>query len=188
MRSRTNEGVFACGPVFSYLLVGNSNTRTQIEFQIRREFMKTTNNHHQPQQRAVGMRQVFIAAVLIVLSATQVVAQPKEQLNFVNVIDTTQGLHSFSEFAAINDRGSVVFEAIDGDGKQGVFKSRAGTITTIVSESNSTQKDFADAVINDTDLVAYAANPSTTGNNRAIFTSDGVETKNIVDAKQQGLV
>jgi len=134
------------------------------------------------------MRHVLIAALLIASSAIQVLAQTKERLNFVNVADTTQGLRNFSEFAAMNDLGSVVFEAIDGDGKQGVFKWRAGTITTIASESNSTQRDFNDAVINDTDLVAYAANPSTTGNNRAIFTSDGVQTRTIVDAKERGII
>jgi hypothetical protein len=150
--------------------------------------MINANQPHQPQQRVTRITRLFIAALLLASSSTQVFAQTKKEFRFVNVADTTQGLHAFSEFAAINDLGSVVFEAIDNDGKQGVFKWRAGAITTIVSESNSTQKDFADAVINATDVVAYAANPSKTGNNRAIFTSDGVQTKTIVDAKAQGII
>lgn len=148
-----------------------------------------TNQPNQPQQRVARIRRLFIAAFLIALSASQALAQTRrEHCSFVNVADTTQGLHTFSEFAAINDRGSVVFIAFDGAGKQGVFKWRAGSLTTIVSDADTNQRDFADAVINAADLVAYAANPSTTGNDRAIFTSDGVHTNNIVDAKEQGII
>jgi hypothetical protein len=151
--------------------------------------MINANQPQQPQQRVTRITRLFIAALLLASSTTQVLAQTKrDNLTFINVADNTQGLHSFSEFAAISDLGSVVFEATDNDGKQGVFKWHAGAITTIVSESNSTQKDFADAVINATDVVAYAANPSKTGNNRAIFTSDGVQTKTIVDARAHGII
>jgi hypothetical protein len=148
-----------------------------------------TNQPNQPQRRVARSKRLFIAAFLIALSASQALAQTRrEHCSFVNVADTTQGLHTFSEFAAINDRGSVVFVAFDSAGNQGVFKWRAGSLTTIVSDSDTDQRDFADAVINAADLVAYAANPAMTGNDRSIFTSDGVHTNTVVDAKEQGMI
>ena len=145
---------------------------------------------HPPQHPVAFKRFVFMAALLIALSAYQALAQDtKDHFSFMNVADSTQGLRGFSQFPAINNAGAVAFVATGSDGKQGVFRSREGTVTLIASESGGLLKNFGDdVVINAAGVVGYEASPTTGAVNRMIFTSNGTWTKTIVDAKQQGLV
>lgn len=133
----------------------------------------------------------LLLALLLAIFASETFAQNSEkpQFTFVNVVDSTQGLSAFSNFPAINDAGAVAFVATDFDKKQGVFRWHEGEITTIASESGGLLASFGDdVVINAAGVVGYDANLTNGVNERAIFTSDGVETKTIVDSDEQGLI
>ena len=106
----------------------------------------------------------------------------------MNVVDSTQGYGGFSQFPAINNRGSVAFIADRSDG-QGVFKWQDRRATTIATVADGHLSSFNDnVVINDAGVVGYQASPNATGNDLAIFTSNGGRTRTIVDAIQQGLI
>src|SRR6185503_2719565 len=69
------------------------------------------------------------------------------------------------------------------------FTWHDGQIATIVSESDGRVASFGDDVaINVAGVVAYDANVTGVLNDRAIFTSDGLSTKTIVDTNEQGLI
>ena len=136
-------------------------------------------------------RERLVLAFLTMIFASQAFAQnsQKPHFTFVNVADSTQGLSGFSQFPAINHQGAVAFVARSSDGNQNVFKWHEGAIQTIASEADGLVKSFGDDVaINREGVVAYDGSPTSTANDRAIFTSNGIWTKTIVDANQQGLI
>ena len=141
---------------------------------------------HYPVSRT---RLVFMAGLLLLSSACHSPAQAtKNHFKFVNVVDSTQGYSGFSQFPAINNRGSVAFIANQSDG-QGVFKWQDRRTTTIATVADNHLSVFNDnVVINDAGVVGYQASPNATGNDLVIFTSSGGRTRTIADAIQQGLI
>jgi hypothetical protein len=130
-------------------------------------------------------------AFLVAMLGSQTFAQNSEKAHFtfVNVADNTQGFSGFLKFPTINNSGTAAFVAVDKDRKQGVFTWHDGQIATIVSESDGRVASFGDDVaINVAGVVAYDANVTGVLNDRAIFTSDGLSTKTIVDTNEQGLI
>jgi len=128
--------------------------------------------------------------LLVALFAGQAFAQPqpKTQIRFVNVADSTQGLAEFSQFPAINNRGAVAFTAVQPGTGQEVFCWDRSGLTSIAVADGSTITLFSDDVaINDAGVVAFRAALSGIGRPTAIFTSDGTSTKTIVDSTKQGL-
>lgn len=133
----------------------------------------------------------LLLAFLFAIFGSQTFAQNSEQAHFtfVNVADTTQGLAGFLEFPAINKSGAVAFLATSSDGKQNVLRWHRGAVAMIASESGGLLASFGnDVAINATGVVAYDAALTSGVNERAIFTSDGVWTKTIVDTNEQGLI
>ena len=153
--------------------------------------MKSSRTQLSPtaQHPVACKRLLFAAALLLVLSACQALAQiTKNDFKFVNVADSTQGFGRFSQFPAINNRGAVAFVATRIGQGQGVFKWRHGRITTIAQSGGLLSSFGDDVVINAAGVVGYDANVSTGVSDRAIFTSNGIWTKTIVDATQQGFI
>src|SRR6059058_2754416 len=134
--------------------------------------------------------QGLLLAFLLTIFGSQTFAQSKKpHFTFVNVADSTNGLSAFSKFPAINNAGAVAFVASGSDKKQGVLRWQESEIATIASESDGLLSSFGDdVVINATGVVGYDANLIGGVNDRAIFTSDGVSTKTIVDTNQRGLI
>jgi len=133
-------------------------------------------------------RTALIVTALFALSACALLAQDlKLHYIAVNVADSTQGLGRFSNFPAINNRGTIAFVATRNSDGQGVFKWEDGAIRTIAS-TGSLNSFGDDVVINASGVVGYEANVSGAANDRAMFTRDGSRTRLIVDANQQGLI
>jgi hypothetical protein len=138
-----------------------------------------------------GKNQVVAAALLmLVVSVGHAFGQNKRDsdFRFVNVADSTQGFTAFSTFPAINNDGAVAFQA-RGPAltDEGVFRWQDGTLRTIAKHTVGGPTLFGiDPVINAAGTVAFEANLSTGA--RAIFTSDGVTTKTIVNTIDQGLI
>src|SRR5436190_6355498 len=133
----------------------------------------------------------LLLSFLLAMFGSQAIAQNSEKASFtfVNVADSTKGLSAFSKFPAINNAGAVAFVASGSDKKQGVLRWQESEIATIASESDGLLSSFGDdVVINATGVVGYDANLIGGVNDRAIFTSDGVSTKTIVDTNQRGLI
>ena len=133
----------------------------------------------------------LLLSFLLAMFGSQAIAQNSEKASFtfVNVADSTNGLSAFSKFPAINNAGAVAFVASGSDKKQGVLRWQESEIATIASESDGLLSSFGDdVVINATGVVGYDANLIGGVNDRAIFTSDGVSTKTIVDTNQRGLI
>src|SRR6185437_2987015 len=131
-----------------------------------------------------------VAILLVALFAGQAFAQPqqKAQISFANVADTTQGLTGFSQFPAINNHDAVAFTAVQPGTAQEVLRWDRSVLSSIALADGSTLTLFSDDVaINDAGVVAFRAALSGIGRPTAIFTSDGVITKTIVDSTKQGL-
>jgi hypothetical protein len=131
----------------------------------------------------------FTTAVLLAASAGYALGQGKapQDFTFVNVADTTQGFTSFATFPAINDHGLVAFEATGPGTADGIFRWKDGATLQIAKSSPGGLSLFgADPAINASGTVAYEANLATGA--RAIFTSDGVTTKTIVNTIDEGLI
>ncbi|MBZ5506145.1 MAG: hypothetical protein LAO78_11850 [Acidobacteriia bacterium] len=132
----------------------------------------------------------WAVALLLALFAGQASAETPQNIHikFVNVADSTQGLASFSQFPAINNRGAVAFVAMQSSTGQEVFKWDRRELKPIASTSGTNFTSFADdVVINAAGIVAFHANLNTGGRATGIFTSDGFATKTIVDSTVQGL-
>jgi len=126
----------------------------------------------------------FAAANLLLVGASQA-ADKKYDFEFTNVVDSTQGFNGFETFPAINNKGAVVFVAVQTGVGQGVFRSQDGVVTTIATVKDDLQFFGIDPVINVSGVVAFGA--STSSGSRAIFTSDGVSRRLIVDSTVTGL-
>jgi len=144
--------------------------------------------NHSARTSITCKRLVIVQTLLLALSACQVFAQvAKDDFKFVNVADNTQDLIGFLNFPAINNRGDVAFVATGNDRVQGVFKWHQGRVTTIAKSSSVLGGFGDDVVINAAGVVGYDASvASASVNDRAIFTSNGVWTRTIFDAGQQG--
>jgi len=149
-------------------------------------------NVGQQTKKTARVRSLFVAALLLACAfctVTRAIAQiTKNDFEFVNVADSTQGFGGFSQFPAINNRGAVAFVATRSGLGQGVFKWRHGRIMTIAQAGGLLSSFSDDVVINAAGVVGYAASVTTGANDRAIFTSNGIWTRTIVDANQQGLI
>ncbi|HEU5412739.1 MAG TPA: choice-of-anchor tandem repeat NxxGxxAF-containing protein [Candidatus Angelobacter sp.] len=131
-----------------------------------------------------------IAMLLVALFAGQALAHSQQtaQIRFVNVADSTQGLSDFSQFPAINNRGAVVFTAVQSGAGQEVLRHDRNGLSPIALADGSTITLFTDDVaINDSGVVAFRAALSGIGRPAAIFISDGITTTTIVDSTKQGL-
>jgi hypothetical protein len=130
-----------------------------------------------------------VAALMLMLIAGQGMANAQRtHAEFVNVVDSTQGYSGFSQFPAINARGSVAFAAFQDDGSQGVFQWDRRQFKTIASTTGTNFAFFTDdVVINSAGLVGFRATFKTGGRAAGIFTSDGVSTKTIINTAEQGL-
>jgi hypothetical protein len=130
----------------------------------------------------------ILATLLAVLTAGHAFAQEFRHIafQFTNVADTTKGYTSLSQFPAINNRGTVVFEATGPVFVDGIFKWQDGQIATVSSDPNSLSLYGADPVISDTGITAFEANLSS--NAREIFTNDGATTKIIANTADQGFI
>src|SRR3954463_8505769 len=96
-----------------------------------------------------GKFKIFMPVLLLALFVAQAPAQAKKEgFKFENIADSTQGLAGFSRFPALNNGGAVAFVATGSDRKQGVFKSEAGTLVTIASQSGALDTFSDDVVIN----------------------------------------
>ena len=131
----------------------------------------------------------FATALFLAASAGYAFGQNKvhSDFRFVNVADTTQGFTNFGTFPAINDHGVVAFEATGPGAADGMFRWKDGSILQIAKSSSGGLSLFgADPAINAGGTVVFEANlaPGV----RAIFTSDGVSTKTIVNSNDKGLI
>ena len=142
------------------------------------------------QRLSPGVKFGTLAAMcLLALFASQASAESPEKthIKFVNVADNTQGLSEFSQFPAINNRGTVAFIAQNGSGQE-VFKSEGSKRRTIASTTSSQFTFFADnVVINAAGVVGFLAGLNAPGRVTGIFTSNGLVTKTIVNSTEQGL-
>src|SRR5436305_1129726 len=142
------------------------------------------------QRLSPGVKFGTLAAMcLLALFASQASAESPEKthIKFVNVADNTQGLSEFSQFPAINNRGTVAFIAQNGSGQE-VFKSEGRKTRTIASTTGSQFTFFADnVVINAAGVVGFLAGLNAPGRVTGIFTSNGLVTKTIVNSTEQGL-
>jgi hypothetical protein len=137
---------------------------------------------------AVTFRRLVVC--MLMLFTSQAFAQPTRNadIKFVNVADSTQGLSEFSQFPAINNRGTVSFVATQNSGVQEVFKWERRGLRTIASASGSHFTFFGDSVvINNAGIVGFQASLNTGGRAVGIFTTDGLTTKTIVNSTDQGL-
>jgi hypothetical protein len=155
-------------------------------------YIYSSRQHHEiygAHNSAVRNRLVFLASLLVLTSTCQVLAQTaKNHFKFVNVVDSTQGYSGFSQFPAINNRGSVAFIGSRSDG-QGVLEWQDHKETTIASVADGRLSGFVvGVVINDAGVVGYHASPTTGVIDSEIFTSNGVRTRTIADANKQGFI
>jgi len=144
------------------------------------------------QARSAGLARFGsqIGMLVVALIAGQTFAQPQEktQVRFVNVADSTQGFSEFSQFPAINNRGVVAFIAIQHGTGQEIFRWNRSGVVPIALADGSTIAQFSDDVaINDAGVIAFRAALSGIGRPAAIFTSDGISTRTIVNSTIQGL-
>jgi hypothetical protein len=133
-------------------------------------------------------KKVILAALLTAVSAGQAFAQESRHtaFQFTNITDNTKGFTGFSQFPAINNHGTVVFEATGPAFTEGIFKSQNGDIATVSTVTNGFTSFGLNPVINDVGIVAFDANLDAT--TRGIFTNDGASTKTIVNSADQGLI
>jgi hypothetical protein len=141
-----------------------------------------------------GKNRVLATALLLAVSAGHAFAQNKtdSDFRFENVADSTQGFAGFATFPAINDHGAVAFEAATVTSETGIFRrnifrpDKDGLSTIAISSPGGLSLFGIDPAINAEGTVAYTAVlPSKA---HAIFTSDGVTTKTIVNSLDQGLI
>ena len=128
----------------------------------------------------------FMAASLLLQSASLASDKKKHDFEFANVADSTQGFTNFETFPAINNKGVVVFVAARSGVGQGVFTSRDGEVTTIASEMDGLRFFGNDPAINARGTVVFGA--STSSGSRAIFASNGQSKWLIADSAANGLV
>lgn len=128
------------------------------------------------------------AAFLFAAGTSLASAEPVSQheFEFINVADSTQGFTNFEPFPAINNQSAVVFVATRSDTGQGVFRSRAGTVTTIASNQDGLDLFGKAPVINARGVVAFSSR--TSSGSSAIFTGDGRSRKLIADSTGNGLL
>ena len=136
-----------------------------------------------------GVKIPGLAIVLIVvvsLGDAHGQNKARSDFRFVNVVDSTQVFTSFATFPAINNHGAVAFEAIGPGTDDGVYQWHDGVLTPIAKSSPDGLSSFGhDPAINAKGVVAFDAN---VGGGHAIFTGDGVSTKEIVNSVDQGLI
>jgi hypothetical protein len=109
----------------------------------------------------------------------------KPDFDFINVADTSsQGFTAFATFPAINNKGTIVFEASRGL-TGGIFKWHKGELTTVASTQDGTITGFGlDPVINKDGRVCFFSTLATGAS--AIFTDDGNALTKILDSKERG--
>jgi hypothetical protein len=134
---------------------------------------------------AIGL----ILAALIIVEKASGQTVTKADFAFTNAVDTTQGFSIFGSAPAINNGGTIAFEAA-GPGVElgGVWKSLDGKLTTIASSSKNVFSGFGDAItINSFGTVGFTAKV-TNGNDSIIAIGDGGALTTIVSARAQGLI
>jgi len=124
----------------------------------------------------------------LALSQVKSTADKKFDFEFTNVVDTTNGFHSFGNFPAINNHTEVAFTATQDGTGPGVFRAHQGNekLKTIASGLDGLSFFGDDVAINVDGVVAFGA--TTTTNSRAIFKGDGKFRLRIADSIADGLV
>lgn len=130
-----------------------------------------------------------VAMVFFALYAGQASAQSRQDahIKFENIADSNQGLSDFSQFPAINNQGSIAFVATQNGVDQKVFRWDRRNLTEIATTAVAPFTFFSDdVVINDAATIGFRAALSIGPRAMGIFTSDGVETRTIVNSTEQG--
>ncbi len=109
----------------------------------------------------------------------------KNDFEFTNVADSTQGYSGFQSFPAINNKSAVVFVASRNGAAPGVFRVRDGELTVIASPDDGLNTFGNNPAINASGLVVFDAN--TGSGSHAIFTGDGHSKHLIADTTANGL-
>jgi hypothetical protein len=95
------------------------------------------------------------------------------------IADTSGPFSTFGGDVAINDNGTVVFDALLKAGGEGIFTGNGGSVTTIADTSGSFSSFGFDPDINDSGTVIFTAALNTGG--FGIFTGNGGSITTIAD-------
>jgi len=138
-------------------------------------------------KRGVGAVALAILASVSGFSQGNPQGGKQNNIEFIKVVDSTQGFSAFKSFPAINNYGEVAFVGVR-SGDEEVFRVRAeGQNLTPVTSSKDGLFSFGnDVVINANGVVAFDA--ITASNSHAIFKSDGITKSLIADSAANGLV
>lgn len=137
---------------------------------------------------SVGKIPALATLLMLLVSVGDAYAQNKtrSEFRFVNIVDNTRTFTSFATFPAINNHGAVAFEAIGPGSDDGVYRWHDGVLTPIAKSSRGGLNSFGnDPAINAKGVVAFDADVE---GGHAIFTGNGVSTKEIVNSADQGLI
>jgi hypothetical protein len=110
-------------------------------------------------------------------------------VQFVNVVDNTQGFSSFGSAPAVNNLLAVAFESA-GTGSESVSRWYNGQLTLIATSTDKIHKRFGDVVVINSDgRVGFTSAVVTgTGSDSIIATGDGGPLTVIASANAAGLV
>lgn len=110
---------------------------------------------------------------------------PVKGYTFTKIADTSGAFSSFDGHPAINDQGTVVFNAREDDGSAGIFTGSGGATTTI-ADTDGAFSGFpvGDPEINNSGTVVFAAFPDAGG--VGVFSNSGGTTTTIVSGQGYG--
>jgi hypothetical protein len=94
------------------------------------------------------------------------------------IADDSGSLRSFGDLLAINNKGTVAFDAFLETGGRGIFTGN-GEVVTPIADTNGSFSQFDSFSLNDSDTIAFAA--SLDDGSGGIFTSNGGSLTPLVD-------
>jgi hypothetical protein len=133
-----------------------------------------TSRLHREEDETMQLRRIACAALALALCLSST-ASGQTTYTFTRIADNTGALTGFNFPPAINNSGTVAFQAVEAptpqnNGPEGVFTGRGGPVTTVADSLTGPFSFFAEASINDNGDVAFVAT-STDGSTNTLFKS-----------------